>query len=132
MPSEGSVSRWLTGVQEGDSAAVQKLWGRYFPRLVSLARLKIRGSPRRAADEEDVALSAFDSFCRNAEQGRFPNLLDRDELWRLLAVVTARKASHLVRDESRQKRGGGLKPADDRAVLEQVLSREPSPQLAAE
>ena len=80
MPSEGSVSRWLTGVQEGDSAAVQKLWGRYFPRLVSLARLKIRGSPRRAADEEDVALSAFDSFCRNAEQGRFPDLVDRDNV----------------------------------------------------
>jgi hypothetical protein len=28
---------------------------------------KLQGVPRRAADEEDVALSAFDSFCRAAE-----------------------------------------------------------------
>src|SRR5438105_4345733 len=132
MSSDGSVTRWLGELQAGNEAAVQPLWERYFHRLVALASKRLHGGSGRSADEEDVALSAFDSFCRNAEQGRFPNLLDRDELWRLLAVVTARKASHLVRDESRQKRGGGLKPADDRAVLEQVLSREPSPQLAAE
>src|SRR3989442_1592454 len=136
MPSEGSVSRWLTGVQEGDSAAVQKLWGRYFPRLVSLARLKIRGSPRRAADEEDVALSAFDSFCRNAEQGRFPDLADRDNLWQLLVVITARKAAHLLRDENRQKRKTAAQagPVDEMAAynLGDILSREPSPEFAAQ
>ena len=46
---------------------------------------------RRAADEEDVALSAFDSFCRGAEQGRFPQLDGRDDLWHLLVVITVRK-----------------------------------------
>jgi hypothetical protein len=34
---------------------------RYFPRLVTLARKRLRARPR-AADEEDVALSAFDSL----------------------------------------------------------------------
>ena len=29
-------------------------------------------APRRAADEEDVALAAFDSFYRRAERGKFP------------------------------------------------------------
>jgi hypothetical protein len=58
------------------------------------------------ADQEDVALSAFDSFCRNAEEGRFPHLDDRDNLWRLLVVITARKASKLVRAEGRLERGG--------------------------
>jgi hypothetical protein len=67
MSSEGSVTQWLGQLQAGDPAAVQPLWERYFQRLVGLARLKLRGAPRRAADEEDVALSAFDSFCRNAE-----------------------------------------------------------------
>src|SRR5205823_6317236 len=91
---------------------------------------------RRAADEEDVALSAFDSFCRHAEQGRFPELLDRDGLWRLLVVITARKASHLVRDEGRQKRGGAA-PAprpggEEESLLAEALSREPTPELAAE
>src|SRR6516164_8814650 len=79
MASEGSVTRWIGQLQAGDPAAVQQLWQRYFQRLVVLARKKLRGSPRRVADEEDVALSAFDSFCRQAEKGRFPQLLDRDD-----------------------------------------------------
>jgi RNA polymerase sigma factor (sigma-70 family) len=129
MSPEGSVTRWLGPLQEGDPAAAQQLWERYFRRLVGLARKKLQGAPRRAADEEDVALSAFDSFCRNAEQGRFPQLGDRDSLWRLLVTITARKAAHHLRDEGRQKRGGG---ADPESVLEEVLSREPSPEFAAE
>src|SRR5262249_36398416 len=63
--------------------------------------------PRRAADEEDVALSALASFCRGAEQGRFPRLEDRDDLWALLVVIAARKAVDLRQREGRQKRGGG-------------------------
>src|SRR5262249_62425675 len=107
MPSDGSVSRLIDGLVIGDAAAVQELWGRYFRRLVGLARKKLAGSPRRADDEGDVALSAFDSFCRNAERGLFPQLLDRDSLGRLLVVITARKSAHLLRDEKRLKRGGG-------------------------
>src|SRR5262245_60587 len=111
--SSTSVTQWIDRLKAGDPDAAQKLWERYFRRLVGLARKKLRSAPRRAADEEDVALSAFDSFCRNAEQGRFPQLLDRDSLWRLLVVFTARKSAHLRRDEGRQKRGGGLTPRTD-------------------
>jgi hypothetical protein len=53
-----------------------------------------------------VAVSAFDSFCRAAEGGRFPQLSDRNSLWRLLVVLTARKAAHLFHHETRLKRGG--------------------------
>ncbi len=134
MAPEGSVTGWLGQLQAGDPAAVQQLWERYFGRLVGLARQRLRDTPRRAADEEDVALSAFESFCRRAERGRFPNLLDRDGLWRLLVVLTARKAAHLVRDEVRRKRGGGAArvAGDGTADLEQVLSREPDPEFAAQ
>lgn len=133
MGSDGSVSRLIEGLVVGDEAAVQQLWERYFRRLVGLARKKLAAAPRRAADEEDVALSAFDSFCRNAERGRFPQLFDRDSLWRLLVVLTARKAAHLVRDETRLKRGGGhTNTADsDPVVLDELLSREPTPAFAA-
>ena len=72
MPSKESVTQWLDQLREGDSAAARMLWERYFLRLVGLARRKLQGTPRRVADEEDVALSAFDSLCRGAEQGRFP------------------------------------------------------------
>ena len=106
MAADDSVSAWLDRLQAGDPSAAHRLWQRYFPRLVGLARQKLRDAPRRVADEEDVALSAFGSFCRAAEAGRFPDLLDRDGLWRLLVVITARKAAHLLRDQGRQKRGG--------------------------
>src|SRR5262249_12657888 len=115
----------------------EQLWHRYFPRLVVQARKKLRDTPRRVADEEDIALSAFDSFCRNAEQGRFPQLVDRDGLWHLLVTITARKAAHWKRDQARQKRGGDATPAPDApgeggGELEQVLSREPDPAFAAQ
>jgi DNA-directed RNA polymerase specialized sigma24 family protein len=134
MSPDGSVTRWLDPLRAGDPAAAQQLWQHYFGRLVALARQRLRVAPRRCADEEDVALSAFDSFCRNAEQGRFPELADRDGLWRLLVTITARKAAHLVRDEGRHKRGGAARVdgSDAELALEEVLSREPSPAFAAE
>ncbi len=134
MPSDGSVTKWIDQLQVGDAVAVRQLWQRYFHRLVGLARKKLADAPRGMADEEDVALSAFDSFCRQAEQGRFPDLADRDGLWRLLVVMTARKAGHLRRDETRQKRGGGRVTEDGETSdrrLEEILSREPDPGMAA-
>src|SRR5207237_8366739 len=107
MDSASSVSEWIDRLKAGDPVAVECLWGRYFERLVGLARNQLRGTPRRAADEEDVALSAFDSFCRGMERGCFPELLDRHSLWRLLVTLTLRKANALRREEQRQKRGGG-------------------------
>jgi len=106
MSSDESVSQWLGQLRDGDPAAAQKLWERYFQRLVGLARKKLEGSPRRSADEEDVALSAFDSFCRGAAQDRFPQLHDPDNLWRLLVTITARKAYQFRLREGCQKRGG--------------------------
>ena len=78
-----------------------------------------------------MALSAFDSFCRGLKRGRFPDLQDRDNLWKLLVVLTARKACHLIRDERRLKRGGGQTAGSDRE-LDQLASEEPSPEFAAE
>jgi RNA polymerase sigma factor (sigma-70 family) len=133
--ADGSVSRLLGPLQESDPAAAQQLWERYFHRLVELARKKLRDAPRREA-AEDVALSAFDSFCRGAGHGRFPDLADRDDLWRLLVVITARKAAHHSRDARRLKRGGGktAEPlgGDAEPSLEQLISREPSPEFAAQ
>ena len=105
MP-HNSVTHWLGQLKAGDPAAAGPLWERYFPKLVELARARLAGFPRRAADEEDVALSAFDSFCRDAAAGRLPRLDDRDDLWRVLLLITSQKALDLVRHESAAKRGG--------------------------
>ena len=132
MSSKGSVTRWIDALQAGDGAAAQQLWERYFRRLVGLARAKLQGAPCGAADEHDVAQSALYSFCRGAQQGRFPQLADRECLWRLLVLITTRKAAHLVRDETRQKRGGAAGRESDDDCLDRVLSREPDPAFAAE
>jgi DNA-directed RNA polymerase specialized sigma24 family protein len=138
MPSEGSVTRWIGQLKARDPLAAQKLWERYFRRLVGLARKKLQGTRRQAADEEDVALSAFDSFCRGAEDGRFPKLDDRDNLWDLLVLLTARKAWHLRRDDARQKRARVQAWADtpfanaDEFGIEQFVGQEPSPEFAAQ
>src|SRR5690349_15832552 len=106
MSSDGSITHLITRLKEGDRAAADGLWRVYFERLVALARSRLRGATR-LADEEDVALSAFDSFYRGVERGRFPTLDDRDDLWQVLFVLTVRKAINLVKHEGRQSRGGG-------------------------
>ena len=56
MSSAGDVTRWLEQLKAGDREAAQPLWEQYFRRLVGLARerLRHRGLPRAAGDEEDV------------------------------------------------------------------------------
>jgi DNA-directed RNA polymerase specialized sigma24 family protein len=137
MASANSVTRWLGQLEAGDHEAAAKLWERYFERLAGLARQKLSGSPRRAADEEDVALSAFASFCRGLGRGRFPRLRDRDGLWRLLVVITARKALDRVLHERCLSRGGGRVQGESAlegpgAGLDGLAGREPTPDFVAQ
>jgi DNA-directed RNA polymerase specialized sigma24 family protein len=134
MTPAGSVTHWIGQLKAGEPAAAQKLWEGYFQKMVELARLKLQGMPRRAADEEDVALSAFHSFCQGVGGGRFPQLQDRNNLWPLLVAITAHKAIDLLRHERRLKRGGPPREAAGQtgpeAALEQVIGREPTPEFA--
>src|SRR5262249_23748642 len=103
------------------------------------AAARLRGVPRAYADEEDAVLNAFDSFCRSLTRGRFPRLNDRDDLWRLLVVITERKALDQVQHERRQKRGGrqnrgtqARAHADmDSETCAAVVDSEPTPAFAA-
>jgi DNA-directed RNA polymerase specialized sigma24 family protein len=132
MSSGDSISRWIDGLKAGNAAAAQKLWEQYFQRLTAVARARLGASPRRARDEEDLALSAFDTLCRHAVAGRFADIRDRDSLWRLLVVITLRKTAHWLRAERQQKRGGLHSAPEAEHDLEDVLSREPTPQFAAQ
>jgi DNA-directed RNA polymerase specialized sigma24 family protein len=142
MNSVAPVRIWISQLKEGDPIAAQRLWDIYFGRMVRAARLKLHGAPGRMADEEDVALSAFKSFCRGTRDGRFPQLLEYEDPWPLLLALTTHKAVDLVRHERRVKRGGpGLlsaqanaheRPAVDGDVLSQAIGREPDPRWAYE
>lgn len=112
-------------------------------RLLRLAGHKLGAGPRRVADEEDVVVAAFASFCRAAEAGRFVQLDDRNDLWQLLLMLTERKARDQLRRQGAEKRGGGrvrghsafqppVSPDSPDAGLEQVVDGQPTPAFAAE
>jgi DNA-directed RNA polymerase specialized sigma24 family protein len=139
--SQGSVSHWIGELKVGDAEAAQHLWERYFEALVRLARTKLGATPRRESDEEDIALSAFQSFCEGAANGRYPRVDDRYGLWRLLVTITVRKVLDQSERQGRKKRGGGRvrgesvlvggDPEQRGAGIEQVVGREPTPAFAA-
>lgn len=136
VDDQGSVTHWLDDLKVGDLAAAQPLWERYFGKLVVLARSKLRGLQKVGADEdeEDAALSAFNSFCTGAARGKFPKLEDREDLWKLLVVITARKAFAQAGRERRLKRGGGRRAVDsdrDPKGLDVLAGSDPSPEFAA-
>ncbi|MAT68377.1 MAG: RNA polymerase subunit sigma-70 [Planctomycetaceae bacterium] len=134
MSDSTNVSHWIELVKAGDSAAAARIWQHYFGRLAGAVRARLRGHNRAVSDEEDVVLSVFDSFYNAAENGRFPDLADRDDLWRLLLRMAARKVVDKRRHDLRQRRGGGVqlhsldRAADDQQVFE-AIGDEPSPEM---
>lgn len=80
MSSHSSVTVWLEQLRGGDSYAAQRLWQRYWTRLIGVAHARLPSPRRGPADEEDVAQEAFDAFFRAARAGRYPQLEDRDDL----------------------------------------------------
>ncbi len=140
--SRGSVTRIYQELRTGNEDAARELWLRFFARTVTLARHRLRNVPRQVRDEEDIALSAFESLCRGAQRGSFPLALDRESLWRLLVTITARKASdeaayqrRAKRDVARETRATAASEGDDESgsdLIAQLISREPSPELAAQ
>ena len=106
-----SVSDWLDDLKQSQGHGVEtarmQLWERYYGRLAALARSKAGEIPRRVEDEEDAVVSAFGSFFAGVERGQFPKLDDRNDLWRILATITARKVCRQVERQMAQKRGCG-------------------------
>ncbi len=132
MSDTDNVSHWIEQVKHGDSVAASRIWQHYFDRLVRAVRQRMRGQNRAVSDEEDVVLSVFDSFYAAAEEGRFPDLSDRDDLWRLLLRMSARKVVDKRRHDLRQRRGGNVQihqlGADEKTLIE-AIGNEPSPEM---
>ncbi len=135
---------WLPALQQGDEQAAEILWKEYFVKIVRLAKRRMDGLRLRAVDEEDVALSAMNSFCRMA-QNRDTPIADSTELWKLMATIVRRKANkerqrqfagkrqeHRLIGESAVSPPQNDEANENRAGLVQFSGREPSPALAAE
>ena len=134
MSKSTNVSHWIDLDKQGDSTAANRIWQHYFDRLVRSVRHRLYGQNRAVSDEEDIVLSVFDSFYSAVEKGRFPDLSDRDDLWRLLLRMSARKVVDKRRHDQRQRRGGGVNlhsfdhTTDGENVIE-AIGNEPTPEM---
>jgi RNA polymerase sigma factor (sigma-70 family) len=138
--ADRTVTAWIRNLKRQDNEAARRLWERYFQRLVQVAGRKLRNAPRRVADEEDIAVGVFDTLCRGAAAGRFTELHNRDDLWRLLVAIAGQKAVDQVRRQMARKRGGSAVRGDSVFVsagedtpagFEQLMGKEPTPEFIA-
>lgn len=129
--SEQSVTQWIARLKTGDDAAAFAIWERFFFRLRDYARGKLGTMSRRAVDEEDVALSAMHALCVGAREGRFRQLDNRDDIWQILMMIAARKASNARRRGHVQKEHGesDLAATVDLQSVADLFEKEPSADL---
>ncbi len=142
MKSEGSVTRLLEQLKSDDPAvrddAVRRVWERYVPALLDLARHHLAQRLLHREDEEDVLQSMYASFCLRQGRGCF-ELNGRDDLWKLLVTVTLRKARNAarrhrqeVRDYRREQAQGGRPDSESNGwEFELMDGAEPTPADAA-
>ncbi len=138
MKNEPSATALISKLRNGDEEAARLLWDRFFAQLITLTRSRLQTSSRAMSDEEDIVLSAMKSFCIGMRNGRFPELSNRESLWRLLLTITLRKIADKQNYDRRGKRDvekqqlNNSPDADQNAEVNSFVSREPNPEIAAE
>jgi hypothetical protein len=100
----GSITQWLQRLQDGESDAAKEIWSRYYPRVIRLAAIQLIKSDDRSIDEEDVAQSTFRTVYLAVMNGKYPDIEDRRDLWRLLLVSTLNRVRRHYRDSRTLKR----------------------------
>lgn len=135
----GAIEDLRSIAQADEEEAARQLWNRYFHQLAERGRAQ---TTHRSEDlQEDLAAEALSELLMGLRAGRFPMLVDRDGLWRMLVTVMARRSIDTLRKSRRVKRGSGLVAVEtdlagiDRetdGALNQAVSRDPTPEdLAA-
>ena len=96
MSSVGSITGLIRRVQDGDTTAWDQLYERLIRRLLALARKRLLTPQRARNDAGDVVAMTLHSLFQGIKDGRFTRLRDRNDLWRLLAILVRNKAYDLV------------------------------------
>ena len=109
-----TITKWIHSLRQSDHRAADKLWNSFGKRIESVAKKELSRFPAVTAfDEEDVALSAFATFCQQLQAGKFDQLEDRQQLWWLLLVITKRKAGDRMKYERAGKRAMPTSSGED-------------------
>ena len=104
--SLGSVSLLFQSLQKGDSKSATKIFVRYFPRLLKLAQ-KVLATHSLPAEADDTVQEAFLQFFNSVSLGSYDQPLRRDDLMRILSMITVQKARKQLAREAAEKRGDG-------------------------
>lgn len=117
-----------------DEGSAEEIWNTYFERLLRFATHQMRGMPKIASDEEDIALSVLKSVCLSIRDGRIGPDQDDDGIWRLLVVVCKRKIANQYAYQRRAKRNVSQSQSIDGDVglLRELQSKEICPEVLAE
>ena len=97
----------IADFKDGDEAALAALHQRYWPKLVNIARSRLKRAPIRHVDEEDVAQSALIGFYNTVRNQRAGQLENREQLLALLSHIVACKAINQIQNAMTLKRGQG-------------------------
>ena len=141
---DSPVTVWLRELEAGEQAAAQALYEHFVAQVLALARQRMPAKVRSVYDEDDVAVSAFQSLFRGVLEQRF-RFRDRTDIWRLLLTIAERKIALRIRHETRDKRDvrrvaensiflpeSPGKPSNREESQKSLLAREPTPEFAAE
>ncbi len=116
---------WWRQLEAGEESAATEIVDLYYDRLVRLARKRLAGMPPQVADDEGAVISALRSFFSAVQDGQFTRVGDEDDLWRILARITARKSVRQLRVHWKQSGEGGQ--VDRRRELAELFSTDPTP-----
>ena len=123
----------LARLRAGDEQAAAEVFGRFAHRLVGLARQKLGKALRGKEDPEDAVQSALRSFYLRCAAGQY-ELASWDDLWGLLARITAHKCGHRLERFQAARRDArrevAAPAADDSNQSWEILARDPTPEQA--
>lgn len=104
----GETSIYLKAIRHShDRTAEYRLFEKYFPRLVDVARATLHSVRLRTFDEEDVANESLWEFYAGMAAGRFSHLQGHRQHWSLLVCMTRRRAIDMLRRSTAQHRNPG-------------------------
>lgn len=132
LDHEHSVTRMIQRLKDADLQAAEDIWRRFFRRLLPLAKARLKASPDRSVDEEDVLAVAFDRFFRAVREDRFAQLHDRDDLWQILLMLIDREiADHYRRSTARKRGPQSTDVGENLSELRELAERTPDPAFLA-
>ena len=127
MDHHSACTEAIRRLRGGDEAASAEVFDRFIARLLALAEGRLHPLLCSRLDPDDVVQSVFRTFFRRCAEGQF-TLLSWDNVWQVLASITARKCA---RHNRRLGRKILSTDAPNELALHAAFDREPTPEESA-